>query len=149
MMKLIKKTLLLIVLLSSLVAACSRRVGGPLGADADPSDLPAITGEFALNGLDANGSEYGGRLTIVEVGPGVYGLQWLVFESIQEGTGTLVGNRLEVRWATVEGFPNPMSGTASYTVTVNGELYGTKSIDGFPGEASETAYPNSPENMSE
>lgn len=143
----IRKTLALLAL-SLLLTACTRQVGGSLSPDADPKALPPIAGEYALNGHDAGGAEYGGRLTITANPDGSFELQWLIFESIQQGAGRISGNRLEVVWSTVEGFPNPMSGTAVYTITTAGELYGTKVIDGLPGQATETAYPNSPENMS-
>lgn len=141
-----RRTLIVIVLV--VLAACARRAGGPLAPDADPASLPSLAGDYALNGLDVNGAEYGGRLTITPNADGTYRLQWLVFESIQEGTGVIQGNRLKVNWRTVDGFPNPLSGTASYTITAAGELFGAKVIEGFAGEAQETAYPNSPENMS-
>ena len=143
-----KKHLLLTFTLLLILTACARRTGGPLAEDAPPDQVPSLLGEFALNGFDAEGNEYGGRLTITQDGADEYRLQWIISDSIQEGTGALNGNQLEVTWRTVEGFPVQLTGTATYTVTVAGELYGTKTVDGHEGEGTEIAYPNSPENMS-
>jgi hypothetical protein len=129
------------------LTACARRTGGPLAEDAPHDQVPNILGEYALNGVDSQGNEYGGRLSITEAG-GTFQLQWILSESLQEGTGMLKGNQLEVTWHTIEGFPVQLSGTAHYTVTLAGELYGTKTIDGQTGEATETAYPNTGTNMS-
>ena len=145
------KKLTLLLLTFALVigiAACTRRMGGPLAEDASLDQVPSILGEFALNGFDPQGNEYGGRLTITQANEGEYHLQWLISDSIQEGTGLLTGNQLTVHWKTVESFPVQLTGAAKYTVTVAGELYGTKTVDGEMGEGAETAYPNSPENMS-
>ncbi|GAB4578907.1 MAG: hypothetical protein Fur0022_16440 [Anaerolineales bacterium] len=141
-----KKLLLLTLLLT--LTACARRTAGPLAEDAPPDQVPNIVGEYALNGFDPEGNEYGGRLKVTLQENGEYLLQWIISDSLQEGTGTLTGNQLIVTWKTVEGFPVQLTGTATYTVTVAGELYGYKSVDGHEGQGTEAAYPNSGENMS-
>jgi hypothetical protein len=145
-MKKLKPILLTLALIITLTS-CARRTGVPLAEDAPPDHVPSILGEFALNGFDPQGNEYGGRLTITQAGEGAYHLQWIVSDSIQEGTGILTGNQLEVTWQTIKGFPVQLSGAARYTITTAGELYGTKTVDGQTGEGTEMAYPNAGENM--
>ncbi len=144
-----KKALLFTFILLALAAltACARRVGGPLAEDAPPDQVPSILGEYAVNGFDPEGNEYGGRLAITQAENDAYTLQWIISDSLQEGTGTLDGNQLTVTWHTVEGFLVQLTGTATYTVTLEGELYGYKSVDGETGEGTEVAYPNMGDNM--
>jgi hypothetical protein len=142
------KKLILLTLTLLLLTACARRTAGPLAEDATPDNVPSIVGEYALNGFDPDGNEYGGRLNVILQDNGEYLLQWIISDSLQEGTGTLTGNQLTVTWRTVEGFPIQLTGTATYTVTVAGELYGYKTVDGKDGQGTEAAYPNSGDNMS-
>lgn len=115
----------------------------PTTADAPPDAVPDIIGKYAVNGVDPLGTEYGGHLTIQ---PGEneheYLLQWIVVGSIQEGTGVLEGNQLFVEWRTVEGVTGKTQGEAVYTITLAGELYGTRTVDGFSGVGEEIAFPN-------
>lgn len=138
---------LLFLTLTIFLAACARRVGGPLAEDAPPDQVPNILGEYAINGFDPQGNEYGGRLAITQAEEGPYTLQWIISDSLQEGIGSLNGNQLNVTWRTVEGFLVQLTGTATYTVTIEGELYGVKTVDGETGEGTEVAYPNSGDNM--
>jgi hypothetical protein len=127
-----------------LVASCARNKPGPLSVDAPADKVPNIIGHYALNATDATGEDYGGTL-IITAGdkPSEYKLQWIISGGIHEGVGTLSGNQLTVVWHTVDaGTGNDLSGTAEYTVTVNGELYGTRAIDGVDKPGTETAYPN-------
>ena len=144
-----KKALLFTFILLALAAltACASRIGGPLAEDAPPDQVPSILGEYAVNGFDPEGNEYGGRLAITQAENDAYTLQWIISDSLQEGTGTLEGNQLTVTWRTVEGFLVQLTGTATYTVTLEGELYGYKSVDGETGEGTEVAYPNTGDNM--
>jgi hypothetical protein len=66
----------------------------------------------------------------------------LISGGIQEGTGTLEGNQLIFTWNSLAGTDQEVSGAGVYTVTVNGELHGTRSIDGVETPGTETAYPN-------
>jgi hypothetical protein len=96
-----------------------------------------------VNGFDPLGTEYGGHLTITEgAGLNRYHLQWIITGSIQEGTGSMEGNRLIAEWRTVEGLDRDARGTAEYTVTEDGELYGTRSVVGSNATGTEEAFPN-------
>jgi hypothetical protein len=135
--------LTLLACLALVMAACTARgQKTTLGADADPAAVPTLNGNYAVNGVDPSGTEYSGTLSIM---PGAstseYKLQWIVVGSIQEGVGTVSGNQLLVEWQALEGTTNAR-GTATYTITVNGELYGTRSVEGLEAEGTETAFPN-------
>lgn len=136
-------------LIPLLLTGCSNHTPGQLAPDAQPGQVPALAGEYIVNGFDPTGIEYGGRLRITEGSqPGEYVLQWLISGGLQEGTGKLQGNRLLVSWHSLPGLGRETQGSAEYTITTQGELYGTRRFEGFEKEGSETAYPNSPENMS-
>lgn len=137
------KRIALISLLALLLSACSGREPAPLALDAPADNVPDIVGDYALNGVDFFGQDYGGRLSIQPGdAPGQYKLNWIITGYIQEGTGTLEGNQLLVEWRTISGPLPDLHGTATYTVTVNGELYGTRQAEGFEQVETETAYPN-------
>lgn len=114
----------------------------PAAPDAQPDAIPNLVGEYAINGFDPMGTEYGGRLSIM---PGEdeneYKMQWIIVGSIQEGLGVLDGNQITVEWHSVAGMVET-SGRARYTVTEAGELYGTKTVEGLESEGSEIAFPN-------
>ena len=123
------------------LAAC--RGKGVVGPDAPPDNVPEIIGSYSVNGFDPLGAEYGGNLTITAGDTAdTYHLQWIVTGSVQEGNGRLEGNTLTVEWETVPSAARQSHGTATYTVTVNGELYGTRSVEGYDGDGTETAFPN-------
>ena len=133
------------LLLVALVAlsACGEDEGSNLAPDAAPGSVPDVLGTYVVNGVDPLGTEYGGHLTIIE-GEGLnrYQLQWIVTGSIQEGTGSLEGNQLLVEWNTVDGLNRDAQGTAQYTVTEAGELYGTRTVIGAEELGTEEAFPN-------
>lgn len=134
---------IILLLLLTLTACFPRRSPAPLSADAPADNVPDIIGSYALNATDPTGEQYGGTLTISAGDkPNEYKFQWLVSGGIQEGTGTLEGNKVTAAWHSIEGTAQNISGTISFTVTVNGELYGTRIIDGVDGLSQETAYPN-------
>ena len=139
-----KRYLLFVFLLVLLLPACSTRERlVEMAPDADPDKVPNLVGEYAVNGLDPLGQEYGGRLTISAGDQSdTYNMQWIVVGSIQEGVGVLNGNQLLVDWQSVENSTNKSQGTANYTVTENGELYGTRTVDGYPKDGTEQAFPN-------
>jgi hypothetical protein len=90
-----KRISILIFLLAIGLSACARNKPAPLGADAPADNVPNIVGSYAVNAFDPTGEEYGGTLTITEGGqPNEYKFQWLISGGIQEGTGTLAGNKL-------------------------------------------------------
>lgn len=134
---------LIIIIITILITACSRRGDGSLSPDAPADAVPSLEGDYAVNGFDPLGTEYSGTLSIFSTDtPGEYTMQWIIVGNIQEGQGTLVGNTLQVEWRSLEEFNDQIFGTAIYTVTVNGELYGTRLVDGVTGAGTEKAYPN-------
>lgn len=134
---------LLIPLLLLALVACSDDDGSRLAPDAQPGNVPELLGTYVVNGVDPLGTDYGGHLTVTQ-GEGLnrYHLQWIITGSIQEGTGRLEGNRLLVDWQTIQGLDVNAGGTAEYTVTEAGELYGTRIVDGAEGVGTEEAFPN-------
>ena len=66
----------------------------------------------------------------------------MVSGDIQEGVGTLEGNQLTFTWQSIEGTDQSLTGYGTYTVTVNGELYGERYVDGVDEPGTESAYPN-------
>lgn len=134
---------LLVFLIILLLAGCSTRERGkPSAPDALPGAVPDLAGSYVVNGFDPLGTEYGGHLTIRPgEKEGEYLLQWIVVGSIQEGRGHIEGNQLIVEWHTVEGMADSR-GTAVYTVTQAGELYGYRMIEGDSRKGTENAFPN-------
>lgn len=131
----------LLVLIVALLAGCSDDILMH-AADAQPGNIGDLAGSYVLNGIDPLGTEYAGRLDITTgSGSNRYLLQWIVPETVQQGTARLDGNRLLVDWQSAETSALTVSGTAEFTVTVDGELYGSKRVDGDDGEWRETAYP--------
>jgi hypothetical protein len=134
------------VLLLVLVAltGCNRTGKGVRAPDAAPGSVPDLTGAYVVNGLvSSSGAEYGGALRISPgAGSGEYRLDWILNESIQEGEGTVKGNRLEATWRTISSAAGPQSGVVTYTITERGELYGTRRSADTGWEGEETAWPN-------
>lgn len=131
----------LIMLLS--LSACSGKEKGVLGPDASPEAVPDLAGSYVVNGFDPLGTEYSGHLTIwAGDEAGSYRLQWIIVGSIQEGSGKVEGNQLIVNWHSIQGFAGESRGTAIYTITVNGELYGERAVEGYEPRGTETAFPN-------
>lgn len=133
----------LIALLVLLLVACGEDQGSGPARDADPADLPDLIGTYVVNGVDPLGTDYGGHLTVTQ-GEGLnrYHLQWIITGSIQEGTAHVEGNRLLVEWETVQGLDVDAHGTAEYTITEAGELYGTRNVVGVDATGTEEAFPN-------
>lgn len=138
-----KRISILIVLIAIVLTACAPRKPAPLGADAPADNVPNILGSYALNANDPTGEQYGGTLTVfASEAADEYKLQWLVSGDIQEGVGTLKGNQLTFTWHSIPGTDQDISGSGTYTVTVNGELYGVRYISGVEEPGTEAAYPN-------
>ena len=136
------KIIRFLVLIVLFLAACSR-TPAQLGEDASPDTVPDLVGDYAINGVNSTGSEYAGTLTIQPGDTqGHYKIQWLVTGGVQVGTGVLDGNVLKVEWKSLSSVAGETSGAGSYTITVNGELYGKRTTDGIPGNVEETCYPN-------
>ena len=135
------KTIRFLVLILLLLTACSKPAA--LGADAPADAVPDIVGDFGVNGVSSNGTEYAGTLTIQPGSAvGQYKLQWIITGGIHEGIGVLDGNVLNFEWSSLSSVAGQSSGAGVYTVTVNGELYGSRTTDGEQGSAAETCYPN-------
>ena len=138
-----KRIGILILILAVSLSACARKPPAELGADAPVDNVPNIIGAYALNATDPTGEQYGGTLFVTEGSQtNEYTLQWLVSGGIQEGVGTLEGNQLTFTWHSTSGTDQDVSGHGTYTVTINGELYGERFIDGVDTPGIEAAYPN-------
>lgn len=123
----------LAILLSLAIAGCAFPEEG---YDGD------LNGTYFLNGVDRDGTEYSGTLTITETtDPDVYDMQWIVTGSIQTGTGTIDGTELTIEWHAMEGFDTASHGSGRYTVSVDGDLNGERTVAGQPGVATEEAFP--------
>lgn len=133
-----------LVLVTGLLSGCTRNNPGPLTAPADPAALPNIIGDYAVNGSDPTGAEYGGTLHIEADGAGAYKLYWVVTGSLQSGSGRIEGNQLLVAWQTYGNATGNIRGTATYTITQSGQLDGIRLIEGNPTQGIEIAYPNQP-----
>lgn len=104
-------------------------------------DDVGIIGTYTVNGIDPRGEEYSGTVVIAAgEGTDVYVVEWLVAGAIQEGTGVLRGDRLEVDWRTISAPTGDATGTASYTVGPDGDLVGTRTIDGVDGVGTEEIF---------
>ncbi len=137
----VQRRFVLLVLIVALLTGCSDDILMH-AEDASPGSIGDLSGSYVLNGIDPLGTEYAGRLDITSgSGSNRYLLQWIVPETVQQGTARLDGNTLIVSWQTAETSALMVSGTAELTVTVEGELYGSKRVDGDEGEWRETAYP--------
>lgn len=139
-----KKFLFAITLILSLsLSACGKEGELEIGPPAPLDAVPDIVGEYAVNGFDPLGTEYSGRLSIFSGETAdTYTFQWIIVGSIQEGNGRLDGNVLHVDWRQVEGAATNTQGTTTYTVSDNGVLDGTRLVEGYSKEGTETAYPN-------
>jgi hypothetical protein len=127
------------VLLFSLTAGGVAMCGLP-GDSLD--DGAGILGTYVVNGVDPAGVEYSGTVTIAEGdGTGRYVVQWIVTGAIQEGTGVLTGDRLDVEWHSVSSARGDANGTAEYTVGDDGVLRGTRLVDGADGAGTEEIFP--------
>ena len=117
-----------------LVAGCS--IGGSQVVDGE-----GIVGTYTVNGVDPVGIEYSGTVVIDETDtPSTYTVQWIVTGAISEGVGTLTGDRFEVTWTSVASPRGESSGTAGYTVDDDGNLTGTRTIDGVDGVGTEEIF---------
>lgn len=130
------------VLLFSISAGGVAMCGLPIDATQDDE---GILGVYAVDGVDPTGVEYGGSVTIAAADEtGQYAVQWIITGAIQEGTGTLVGDRLTVDWRTVSGGRGDSSGTAEYALGDDGVLRGTRTIAGSTGTGTEELFPEMP-----
>ena len=137
-----KRYMIVIILLLLNFGCTARNKPSEMAPDADPTNIPDLTGTYVVNGVDPIGDEYGGHLTITAgEEAGTYSFQWIVTGGIQEGFGVVKGNQLLVEWQSIEG-ATPARGTAIFTITETGQIYGTRTSENLPGEGQEQAYPN-------
>ena len=137
-----KRISILFLLLAISLTAC-RGDPAELGMDASTDSLPNIVGSYALNATDPTGEECGGTQTSTEgEQPNEYKFQWLGSGGMQQGTGTLEGNKLTFTWSSLAETDERVSGGGEDTITVDGQRYGTRTIDGLETPGTETAYPN-------
>ena len=137
----IAKLLLLLTGLMLTLSACGAK--GSLAPDADPNAVPPLGGEYLVNGVDPyEQGKYGGRM-VIEPGPepGTYRLTWLIREAFLQGQGHLEGNQLVVTWQAAEGSARPLRGTARYTITQEGQLYGQRWVEGLEKPIDEEIFP--------
>lgn len=134
---------LLLVVALIIIACSSRNEPGEMAPDADPDNLPDLVGTYVVNGVDPLGDEYSGHLMItLGKEPGTYDLQWVLVGGIQEGFGIVRGNQLLVEWIHTFEDDIDATGTAVFTITEIGQIYGIRTVDGLDGEGEEQAYPN-------
>ena len=100
-------------------------------------DGPGIDGVYVVNGTDTVGNEYSGNVDVRTSDDGTVQVQWMITGGIQEGTGSLDGDVLEVDWHTVTDPRGTSSGSAEFVVADDGTVAGTRTIDGVDGTASE------------
>lgn len=102
----------------------------------------SLAGTYYLNGVDPEGTEYGGTLEIMATEqPDVYTVQWIITGSIQTGTGTVAGSEFDVEWEVLEGYNSNSHGTAHYEISPEGELNGERTVAGEEGTGTEEAFP--------
>lgn len=138
MPNLVRRFAVPVVLLIALSAGGLAMCGLP-GDSLD--DGTGILGTYVVNGVDPNGSEYSGTVTIRDAADGGYTVQWIVTGSIQEGSGRLVGDRLSVDWRTVSSDRGESTGTATYQVGGDGVLRGERLVDGVAEPGTEEIFP--------
>ncbi|MDJ0498470.1 MAG: hypothetical protein QNJ89_11610 [Acidimicrobiia bacterium] len=102
----------------------------------------SLEGDYYINGVDPQGVEYSGLLTIAQgEDPDTYELQWIITGSVQQGIGRVQGSRLTANWDAIEGYDTASYGTASYEIRVEGELVGERTVAGQEGTGTEEAFP--------
>lgn len=126
----------LAVLLFILLAGCS--IPGSAVVDG-----PGIVGTYTVNGVDAVDIEYSGTVVIepIDGTDDQYAIQWIITGAIHEGVGTLSGDRFDATWTAITSPRGEGSGSARYTLTDDGRLVGTRTIDGVTGEGTEEIFP--------
>lgn len=113
-------------------------VGCVPGADLEQG--PGIVGTYVVNGVDPNGTEYTGRVSIT-AGDGPAAVEWIVTGAIIHGEGRVRGRTLTVDWVTSESPRGPSRGVAEYEIMDDGRLVGTRSVEGVSEPGTEEIYP--------
>lgn len=81
-----------------------------------PAWAEGLSGSYAVEGMNPDGSKYTGTVSLVENG-GSVSMTWTVGSSSYAGAGLVDGKVITVQW----GDPNPVY----YVITPSGELHGT------------------------
>lgn len=107
------------------------------------TDGSGIAGTYVVNGVDPVGVEYSGTVTITPDGE-QFAVQWLVTGGIQQGSGSIVGDRFVVDWTSSQpGRDGEVStGTADYVIAADGSLSGERFIDGVSESGTEEIFPD-------
>lgn len=134
--------IMLLLILALSVSSCNKD-DLVLGPDVNPEAVPDLSGTYIVSGSDHLNNEYGGHLTIsAGENPGEYEFQWILIESVQTGSGVVDGNQITIQWESIDASTEFYAGTVTYTITVDGALYGTRTVEGQEVVGEEIAYPN-------
>ena len=104
-------------------------------APIEESQLPDISGDYTVNGTNADGSPYSGEANITRAGDG-YTIRWVIASESMQGLGEFDGQTYRVDWEASWG-----TGEAVYSLTSNGILQGTWTTDGGSGQGTEELKP--------
>lgn len=109
---------------------------------AELSQGPGILGTYVVNGVDPNGTEYTGRMSITEGSdPGKVVIEWVVTGAIIHGEGRVDGDTLTVDWVIPDSPRGASTGTAEYEILDDGRLVGTRTVDGVDQPGTEEIFP--------
>lgn len=109
---------------------------------AELSQGPGILGTYVVNGVDPNGTEYTGRMSIAEgAAPGEVAIEWVVTGAIIHGEGRVDGDTLTVDWTITDSPRGASTGTAEYEILDDGRLVGTRTVDGIDQSGTEEIFP--------
>lgn len=103
---------------------------------------PGILGAYVVNGVDPNGIEYTGRVSISAGDtPDDVVIEWVVTGAIIRGEGHIVGDTLTVDWVASGNPRGDSRGTAQYEITDDGHLIGTRALEGVDTPGTEEIFP--------
>lgn len=107
------------------------------------SDNPGLSGDYIINGVDPQGDEYAGVLSISQRADGDYDFSWIVTSALIEGIGRIDGDVVEVTWTVVDSQAGQLGGGFTrFEIGGDGVLRGVRTVDGVAGEGTEDAFPN-------
>ena len=127
---------LAVLIAATLACSVDTGSGGSGGSSSGGGSTEAdISGEYDVEGVNQDGSQYSGEATITKVGDS-YNINWLIADQTQTGEGTLTGNTFRVTWSAGD-----IGGDGVYTLQSNGVLEGTWTQDDVDGSGTETLTP--------
>ena len=107
-------------------------------------DGPGLIGTYVVNGVDPGGFEYSGTVVITATDdPDRVAIEWIVTGAVQTGEGVITGDTLDVEWRTISGSQADATGTATYTITTDGRLVGTRTVAWSDVVGTEEIFPES------